>query len=522
MLLNLMVRMKPFTANGSLNANIITKTCPYMNFHIFNKILTMKKIVTFVFSLFFLCASGNDYLVSYEKISSFNNSQMHFFLDYYSVPTGEKEIYGVDVYKLTYVTTDVKGEPSVASGAVFIPIINECSYLPLISWQHGTIFDKTEVPSQGKGNSLIGAMLSAFGNIVTYPDYLGLGDNEGIHPYHHGDSQATAAMDLIRATREFMKDQVSFQDNNQLFIAGYSQGGHATMALHKFIQDRDLYGEFNIVASAPMSGAYDMAGAQFDLIFDGDSTYYMSPFIPYLLGSYQLVYEDIYQSYNEIYKAPYAEEIKKYVTGSYTADEWINLIPDNYYKFIQDSVITNILADKDRDSHPILRAMKLNSYTDWIPERPVKMLYSGLDSMVSPQNAINTLNQMVALGAENVEAVNVFPEGVHENSLILQLIYAMDWFESLIKPCQLITSVDNPIKNKTFSIYPNPAENILNIDYQGDLKIEIFNILGEKIMKGEKNSEGTIDISGLKAGKYIIVGREPKKSNYITSQFIVL
>lgn len=482
----------------------------------------MKRILPLIFSLFCLCASGSNYLISQEKIKSLNASQSQYYLDYFNIPSSGAAVYGVDIYKLTYVTTDVHGNLTVASGAVYIPTITDCDYAPIISWHHGTVFDKTEVASANKGNAVIGALLSSYGYIVTYPDYLGLGDNEGIHPYHHGDSQATASIDLIRAAREMLDELDGLKDNNQLFITGYSQGGHATMAMHKYIQEHQIYGEFNILASAPMSGAYDMSGAQFDLIFDGDSTYYMSAFIPYLLASYQLAYGNIYQSYDQLYNAPYAQTIEEFVNNNHTWQEWSNLVPANYYEFMQDSVIKNMLADETHESHPILRAMKLNSYIDWVPERAVKMLYSGNDSMVSPQNAIVALNRMEKLGADKVEAINVFPEGAHENSLFPQLLYALDWFEGLKTSCQFVTGSNETTNLKPFVIYPNPAKDVLNISYPEDLDFEIFNMLGRKILAGEKQTNGAIDISGLKAGQYIIVGKAANAKNYKTAQFIVL
>lgn len=482
----------------------------------------MKYFLVLIFNLAFLYLFSNDYLLSYEKINSLSADKNIGYLNYFGFSTSGKTIYAVDVYKLTYVTTDVHGKPTVASGAVYIPKVTSCDFLPLVSWQHGTIFDKTEVASQNKGNAIIGDLISACGYIVTYPDYLGLGDNAGIHPYHHGDSEATAVMDLIRATREFLKESSGIKDNNQLFIAGYSQGGHATMAMHKFIQDHNLYSEFNIVASAPMSGAYDMVGAQFDLIFDGDSSYYMSSFIPYLMGSYQLVYENIYSSYSQIYDSPYDEKIKEYLEGNFTWQQWSSLVPPNYYSFMQDSVINNMVADSTRSSHPILKAMKKNSYIDWIPERSVKMLYSGKDSMVSPQNAINTCEHMLALGAKNIEAINVFPEGVHENSLIPELKYAMTWFEGIKTPCQLVTSSNDFAQKKAFSIFPNPSKNVININYPEELNIEIFSMQGQKVLSGKIAANGSIDISGLKPGQYIIVGKSFNSNNYLTSQFIAL
>ena len=42
------------------------------------------------------------------------------------------------------------------------------------------------------------------------PDYLGMGESPGLHPYVHGESEATATLDMIRAAREFISDSFKF------------------------------------------------------------------------------------------------------------------------------------------------------------------------------------------------------------------------------------------------------------------------------------------------------------------------
>ena len=59
------------------------------------------------------------------------------------------------------------------------------------------------------------------------PDYIGMGESPGLHPYVHGESEATATIDMIRAAREFITDSLNLIDNHQVFLSGYSQGGHA-------------------------------------------------------------------------------------------------------------------------------------------------------------------------------------------------------------------------------------------------------------------------------------------------------
>src|ERR1051326_8920384 len=102
---------------------------------------------------------------------------------------------------------------------------------------------------------VVGLAFATSGYAVAMPDYLGLGDSPGLHPYHHARSEATASVDMLRAARAFCAAN-GFQLNGRLFLAGYSQGGHATMALLRELETWHM-NEFTVTACAPMAGAYD-------------------------------------------------------------------------------------------------------------------------------------------------------------------------------------------------------------------------------------------------------------------------
>ena len=362
------------------------------------------------------------HFISATEIANRNISKVQANLIWLGWDTSTMTLNAVKSYKILYNTIDVHGNPTIASGALYVPQTSR-NTMPLISWQHGTVFQKSAVPSN-KYNKGTGLLYSGNGYITTMPDYLGLGDNPGIHPYIHWESEATASIDLIRAAREFLRDSLQIRDNNQLFLAGYSQGGHSTMAVHKYIKINNLQNEFNVVASAPMSGPYALSIDQFDMVFEGDSIYNTPLFIPYASASYQLVYGNLYANYNEYYDAPYDSQIESWLSPGGKLDA----LPVNYYEFMQDSVISNI---RNKPDHPVNVALRKNDLHNWLPQEPVHMLYCGMDSMVAPQNAITALNTMTELGAIDVKAINLDPNGDHGTCFNPSINYALTWFDSL-------------------------------------------------------------------------------------------
>ena len=71
------------------------------------------------------------------------------------------------------------------------------------------------------------------GFIYIAPDYLGLGDSTvPRHRYFHAATEASSAVDLLAASRHVLAS-LHVQRDDELFTFGFSQGGHAALALHR-------------------------------------------------------------------------------------------------------------------------------------------------------------------------------------------------------------------------------------------------------------------------------------------------
>src|SRR5262249_3403120 len=126
--------------------------------------------------------------------------------------------YNVRLYKVDYETITPLGARTTASGALLLPD-NAGTQLPLVSYQHGTITLKKAGPSSlARGTEVIVGVASATtGYAAAVPDYLGLGDSPGLHPYHHARSEATACVDMLRAVKSFCETN-GFTLTNRLFL----------------------------------------------------------------------------------------------------------------------------------------------------------------------------------------------------------------------------------------------------------------------------------------------------------------
>jgi pimeloyl-ACP methyl ester carboxylesterase len=213
----------------------------------------------------------------------------------------------VRVVALNYNTIGVNGERTNASAALLQPV-GACASAaaPLLTYAKGTDVQKPRTlanPSDSETFSLI-AMFAAQGYAVVATDYLGFAKSGySFHPYLHGDSEASAVIDALRAAR-YASATVGLALSGKVMFYGYSQGGHSSAFAQKNAE-RDNAAEFNIVAGAHGAGPYNLSGSFKSPVVIAGYQF----FVPYLVNAYQKVYGDIWTDITTVYKTPYSSYI---------------------------------------------------------------------------------------------------------------------------------------------------------------------------------------------------------------------
>ncbi|PDH50154.1 MAG: hypothetical protein CND37_00010 [Bacteroidetes bacterium MED-G20] len=437
----------------------------------------------------------SQYLVSciYLGISSSN---------FLSGATGLNLDYDVKMYKLTYNTVDTDSLSIIATGAFFIPTNTTCTDFPFAVYNHGTTLRKNDVPSNNNPEAIIGKVFSAGGYFVCMPDYIGMGDSPGFHPYVHAKSEATASIDMIRAAREYLTT-TNFVDNNELFLTGYSQGGHACMATTKFIKDESLQSEFNIVASAPSSGPYDLSGIMADTIIA--PTPYSNPgYIVYLLASYQLAYGNIFNSWSDVLYSPYDTIVPPFFSGNNTTLDMgllNSLIPNQMNLLIRDTCLNNFINDSINKNHPWWRALIDNDNYDWLPLNPLRMYYCTADEQIAYTNALIAESTMNNNGALDVQAVNM-GDNDHGGCILPALSSAFNWFQTLRTPCNISSLTNRNLIS--YDIYPNPFTNKLNIQLNEKVKLSVYTMDGKLLINKSNVQNIELITTNWPKGMYIV------------------
>ncbi|HLP96850.1 MAG TPA: lipase family protein [Sideroxyarcus sp.] len=354
-------------------------------------------------------------------------------------------LYPVDFYRLTYKTLDSAGNLTSASGLLLVPAKPPTSTSPMLSWQHGTMSLESSAPSYADGTlagtsseAQGGFVVASLGYIVVMPDYLGYGAAKDIfHPYLQARTLASTSVDMVRASRMFLSRN-NIAVNGQLFLAGYSEGGYATLATQREMET-SFPAEFALTASAPGAGPYDLTNSAALVLGSANlAGVTHAGSLAFLLKAYDVYYNN--PSRLALYFT--AGMVLDCVNRDFTTAPTYGT--DSVFGSFESciggtTVTTDILNPSFINSFNtggeiILKAaLAENDIYDWAPRSRTRLFYSTGDDVVPPLNTVNAYDAMVAKGAAQVQTVpcaGVLP-ATHWNCSAPYVIDVLDYFGTL-------------------------------------------------------------------------------------------
>lgn len=460
--------------------------------------------------------------------------------------------HSVTAVKVIYNTIDATGDPAVASGVVFIPAVTTPVQMPLFMYLHGTLTRDMDAPSYLMGiETVIGWIMAMDGYIAVLPDYLGMGDGPGVHPYHHAASEASASVDMLKAAAVVCADPlVGAKPDGNLYMSGYSQGGHAALATQNELQNHPLPG-MTLLKTVAGSGAYSLSQVQKNYLFD--HPVYPSPsFLPYMLMSFQEAYGNLYGNLSQVFVPPFSMTIPALFNGCYTSDEINSQLPSEWKSMFVPKYLWNIQYNW---FHPVNQALRKNDVINWKPKSDLHLYYCTCDELVANENSLLAYLSFLLKGSSKVSCLPVGPFKHAECAPFVLLLSKIQFdCASGVNPCGIdllsllksATKEDLPefrnalsglasspgieelMKNEELAawvrendlqeldqtaeltVYPNPAYDRVTIErparLQGWVRITLYDMQGRLVM--EEDFTGTrlqIDVKPLPAGVYKMV-----------------
>lgn len=346
-------------------------------------------------------------LVSFNPIVTFDAAQMNQQISAFGLT--DITVSGtVSCYKLSYGTPNVSGKLITASGLVCLPS-PKTGGNPVLSYQHGTIFQDRDAPTSfaTSGEAAVGIILAGLGYITVLPDYVGYGDSTNeLHPYVHAATLASATINMNRAARKFLADpSINRTTNGQFFLTGYSEGGYATLAAQK-LMEQSLASEFPITASEPGAGPYDLSGTTLSVL--SSPTLLQPAFAGFLVKAYDTIYNTPSQL-SHYFNATYASVVDTHFDGSFsrsqiTQDLGGSGVPTN--TLFNPAFVTSYLGAGETT---LKNHIKENDIYDWAPKVPTRLFHSPNDDTVPFANTTTAETRMKANSSATVTVVDTCP-----------------------------------------------------------------------------------------------------------------
>ena len=369
-----------------------------------------KKMFKYLFIFFTPIISLSDPgdLVEYNFQNTFSISTLNIFLN--SLGNNTTNImYPISVYDIKYESIDHNGVADTLSGLISFPQSNLEAF-PILTYQHGTLILDSQAPSI-TGMSVnnyevlfVGLGTTPAGFITVMPDYVGIGNPEKFHPYMIADPHTRSVVDILRATKNLsLVLENSFHFNDQLFLIGYSDGGYATLASHRGIENHYSQ-EFSITASFPMAGPYDLSGTMVDYFLSGPE--YSQPYyVPYVLTSQLWHYQGLEVDFNSYFEPFWADTLPGLFDGTHSGDFINNLMPENPLDILLPEILENF---EDNEDNFFRQKLELNTLLDWVPQNPIHFFHGIGDDIVPYQNTQIAYDTFVQQGAQNM-SITLYP-----------------------------------------------------------------------------------------------------------------
>ncbi len=365
-----------------------------------------------------------------EKLNRVTGAELDAFMSTSTQPTEYQgkfspAKYAVQLYRVRYrsVIPEFGNQPTVASGLLAIPVTSERT-LPLVSYQHGTVFDKSFVPSNPDNSMETRIMLAGFasqGYVVVSADYFGRGISNLPDSYLVKDSTRQATFDMLWSAKDIL-DSMKIRISH-FFMSGWSQGGWVTMQFLKKLDSVGVPVTAVAAASAPVD-IYLTMNRWLNNYQPVDAVY-----LPAVVAI-QLQAQEYYLRQvgllESAVRSEYVQAARDLYQSKIDWETFAKATPSRLSEFIKPEFAkSGFLGDS-----PYWQVLDNNQAYRWRSEVPLRTYYGGSDE-VTPA-VIGQLPEATQklLGGEPAKAIYAGDHADHRAVFIFGVIDQKAWFDS--------------------------------------------------------------------------------------------
>lgn len=332
-------------------------------------------------------------LIENKWVGAISKNEVSDFITEYDA--GGIALNDVDVVRITYVS-ESNGRNVKTNGILLQPKNADPVYF--IAYFHGTVIPlnvfgvKKSVPSLynlQKDNFFevrnVALAWASAGYTVFMPDYIGYGSTDKEeHPYIYYPELFKSCIDGIKACKSYFNNQNQNYDN-RIFLAGWSQGGGASLSSHKYIQ-QDYSGDFQVVASSSLAGPHDCKEFLLDVFRNKDQEYKLVNIYSWALYSINH-FSGLKRPNDQIWKYPVYDQASSFSPPS--------KIPS---KLIREAFIHKLLSGEDTE---MLAEIDKNVFSEgWTPVGKVFLHHGDADDVVPYFNSQRAMTGLTNAGGD--------------------------------------------------------------------------------------------------------------------------
>jgi len=331
----------------------------------------------------------------------------------------------VKLYRVEYtsVIPEQGNRTTVASGLLAIPATG-AKVMPMVSYQHGTVYGKDWVPSfpeQNCENRLAIAQFAAQGYVLIGADYFGLGTSKEKDSYIVTDCQVQASYDMYQAALVILaKEGITVSD---FFLTGWSQGGVISMAYLEILESYRIKVKA-VGTAAAQCDAYVMTNGflQHPRSIDG-------PWVTTMFIITAFAFEEYYQIPG-LARGLFTDEQYDLAKRVYEHDPTLpyEKYPLDLKKLIRPEYWDPVYYRQSAYGQLML---KVHPYR-WMIETPVRMCYGDIDECLTIGLARLPSEFQKATGNKNVEAISMGADANHRITYGRALPLWKTWFDEMI------------------------------------------------------------------------------------------
>jgi pimeloyl-ACP methyl ester carboxylesterase len=373
------------------------------------------------------------YYVSKEVTSQIPKEQLSSLVDAASLSNPEVLqikpliVSDVTVYKIIY-KTSVNNQDINASGLVCVP--ETPGDYPVLSFQNGTntlnAFAPSEFPSDYSYQMI--ELIASLGYIVVISDYPGFGASASIpHPYLVKEPTVRSLVDNLYAVKELAASELpDINLINEYYLLGYSQGGWASLALHKALEE-DFSEDFDLIGSACGAGPYNISLLMEEMI--NVATYPMPVYLGYIVNAY-ISYDQMTIPVSDILNDPYASKISTLYTGMLSSSEINNQLTTSIPGLINPDFLAGFGTAAEYSS--VRDALNRNSIPAWHSYKHLLLLHGADDTSVNPSATEDMYSAMINAGtSEDICSKVIILDADHGSGILPAMIEGIMFLNDL-------------------------------------------------------------------------------------------